>query len=298
MTGSDPDAWTRYGWSCPQMLAHDRYSDPGEPRPAVTERAPDRRSTARISEAVATLDHRVRGRASRSWPVAWPSPPSTRMPLTWDGAWFLLRSADSGTPTFLHRRAIHALLEAPAMVAAWVSGDVSTASFVFSAAYVAVPALAVLAAWRVVRDVRPALIVWPILGICLVELPGLMFFLSESAMVAELVWPLVLAAALGRLGRHRVLVVTLVLLIAMAHPFGGPALAGVGIVAWVARRGRANADPAWAGWAFVVVGVALAVSCSPFVHRTRSRRRPSASSRRSSAPRSPTGRWPHRSRRG
>ncbi len=183
---------------------------------------------------------------------------ATRLPLAWDGAWFFLRAADTGTPTFLFRRAIHAVLQAPALLTAAVSGDVFASSLAFSAAYVAVPLVGLLAAWWVVRDERPGLIAWPILGIALVELPGRMFFVSESAMVAELAWALVFAAALGRMTRHRILVVVLAVAIALAHPFGGPALVGIGVVAWIARRRGASADPAWIARTFVLVGVALA----------------------------------------
>ena len=90
------------------------------------------------------------------------------------------------------------------------------------------------------------------------KLPGRMFFVSESAIVAELAWALVFAAALGRMTRHRILVVELAVAIALAHPFGGPALAGIGVVAWIAQRREASTDPPWIAWAFVGVGVTLA----------------------------------------
>ena len=120
--------------------------DPGSPLDRIASRRPWRRWTPAFAVGVAIMASGLAVAAV------------TRMPLTWDGAWFLLRTADSGTFTFLHRRAIHALLEAPALITAWVSGDVGLASFAFSVAYAAVRALAVIAAWRVVRDVRPALI--------------------------------------------------------------------------------------------------------------------------------------------
>ena len=243
----------------PQMLAHGRYPDPGEPT--------DARAIPAHAPAAATRRRwGTRGRwtvaillASSAMAVGLAVAAIARLPLLWDGAWFLLHALDSSTPTFLFRRAIHVALQAPAMVTATVTGDAWIASVVFSATYVAVPLIALLAAWRVVREERPELIAWAALGIALVALPGLVFFISEGAMVAHLAWALVLAAALGRVGRHRVLVVVLVAVMAVSHPLAGPTLAAVGAVAWLARRRGIGNDGRLVAWSFLVAGIVLSL---------------------------------------
>jgi hypothetical protein len=182
-----------------------------------------------------------------------------RLPLVWDGAWFFVHALDSGAATFLFRRAIHLVLQAPAIAAGAITGDVGAASVAFSAAYVAVPLIALVVAWRIVRKDRPELIAWAALGISLVALPGQAFFISEGAIVAHLAWALILAAALGHVGRHRLLVIVLTAVMALSHPFAGPTLAAIGVVAWIARRRGMGDDGRLVAWSFLAVGIALTV---------------------------------------
>lgn len=164
-----------------------------------------------------------------------------RSPLTWDGAWFFVRTADTGTPTFLVRRAIHAVLQSPAILITRIDGDVDRASLAFSVPYAAMPLIGWLAAWWVVRRDRPAAMLWPTLGICLVTLPGQMNFLTEAGIAANLAWALVLASALGSLVRHKLLVATFVVLLAICHPFAGPSLVIVGLISLLAGAIRSRA---------------------------------------------------------
>lgn len=181
-----------------------------------------------------------------------------RLPFAWDGAWFFVYVMDSGAPILLNRRAIHAILQAPTLVSRLFVDDIAVPALLFSAAYALVPLVGVLAAWRVVRHDRPALILWPMLGVALAALPGQAFFASDSGMVAHLAWPLVLAAATGRIDRHRRLLVGLTLAIAVGHPYAGPTLALVGLVAWIARAQGIGRDGRRAGLAFVLAGAVIA----------------------------------------
>lgn len=182
-----------------------------------------------------------------------------RLPLTWDGAWFFVRALDTGTPTYLYRRAIHAVLQAPAIVVSRISGDVGLAALAFSAMYVLVPLVALAAAWWVVRVDRPALILWPILGIALIVVPGQAFFVSEGAIVVHFAWVLVLAAALGRVRRHRLLIAAVIAVLAVSHPFAGPALVVIAGIAWVARRRGAGSDGPLVTLALLAAGAILTI---------------------------------------
>lgn len=221
------------------MLADDRYPDRGA-RPFVDLRMTTRWPGAPGRSAVAVAV------GAGLMAVGLGIAALARAPLTWDGAWFFVRTADTAMPTFLARRAIHAVLEAPLIVVTRATGDVDLGSLAFSIPYVLVPLVGWLAAWRVVRHERPDTMLWPALGICLVTLPGQVFFLIEGSIITHLAWALLLAAAMGSVGRHRGMVVALTALIAISHPFSGPTLIGIGLVAAlapVARSRVAEPDP-------------------------------------------------------
>jgi len=156
--------------------------------------------------------------------------------LAWDGAWWITHTGQTGTPTFLHGRVAGWVTQAPALVVRWLGGDAMALTITFGLGFAAVILAALVASWRIVRPDRDALLVFPMLGIGVALLPGQALLISEAVMAAALAWPLVLAAALGRVGRHRWLVGATVLLLATLHPFAIPifliAAAISGLTAW------------------------------------------------------------------
>jgi hypothetical protein len=154
--------------------------------------------------------------------------------LAWDGAWFVVRTLETGTPTFLHGRLVGWVVQAPLLVARSLTGDPTAFATIAGLVYAAVPVIALLATWRVTRPDRDDLAALSILGIGMASLGGLAFLISEAMMAVALGWPLIVAAALGRLGRHRWLAVGLIGALAVAHPFGVPIL-GLAAVAIAVR---------------------------------------------------------------
>ena len=182
--------------------------------------------------------------------------------LAWDGAWWVTHTGETGTPTFLHGRVGGWVTQAPALVVRWLGGDARALTIAFGLGFAAVSLFALVASWRIVRPDRDALLVFPLLGIGVALLPGQALMISEAVMAAALAWPLVLAAALGRVGRHRWLVGATVALLATLHPFAipilliGAAISGLG--AWRTTDARERATAGRFALLLVVVAVLLA----------------------------------------
>jgi len=107
-----------------------------------------------------------------------------------------------------------------------------------------------------VRGTRPTLVVWPAIGIGLITLPGQAFFVSESVIVAQFVWPLVLALITGYRWNRWAFTVMLALLF-LLHPMTSLVLATAAVVALVVGRRRPD-DRSWA-WRQAAVLFAVAV---------------------------------------
>jgi hypothetical protein len=129
----------------------------------------------------------------------------------------------------------------------------------------AVPCLSLFAAWRICGPDRRDLLIWPVLGITLAALPGLVFVISEAFLAVCLGWPIVMAAALGRIGAHRLLVSVLVVGLAVTHPFavlmlGSAAIAAAAVVAARRHAPGSSAGRAEVGAILVLAGLTAAVA--------------------------------------
>ncbi len=181
---------------------------------------------------------------------------------TWDGAWWVARLLETGTPSFLHGRMIGWLTQGPAVAARWLGQDQATVTLALGAGIAAIPCASLLAAWRVCGPDRRDLLVWPVLGLGLGALPGLAFVISEAFSAVSLGWPIVVAAAAGSTGRHRVVVALLAAALAITHPFAVPML-GLAAIAAVAvaviQRPITGGDPGRADLRPALVLAVLAV---------------------------------------
>jgi hypothetical protein len=159
--------------------------------------------------------------------------------LNWDGSAYLFDTLDSRAPFVAHGRLVDVVTEAPTLFAQNFTDRLAILRLVFGISYLAIPAVALLASYVVVRQKRKGLFVWPVLAICVATLPGQVNPSSEALQAAQLVWPALLAAIVG-LDRHDWLawlaVVTTGVYVALAHPFGVLLLGGVLIVGLVYRH--------------------------------------------------------------
>lgn len=159
------------------------------------------------------------------------------LPLSWDGSYFLVDLLDHGRPVILHGRAAMTVFQVPAAIGGhWIS-DTTVLGILFGIPYVLVPLVALWLSWRAVRATQPGLVVWAAVAIGLVTLPGQAFFVSESQMVGQLLWPLLLGVLTGHRWNRWGLGLWLVFLV-LLHPMTAPALGVVALVAVVVARQR------------------------------------------------------------
>lgn len=170
------------------------------------------------------------------------------LPLAWDGSYFLFRVLNEQSPllTNVHNRLLLGILTFPVFLASQLTENFGILRFVFSLSYAAVPFVALACCWIVVRR-RPDLFVWPTLGICVALLPGSVLFVSEALIVAELSWPLLLAALVPGQPRSGVVIcIVLGVVVAVSHPVALPLLLAVAVVGAVVRRRSWRAAVLWA----------------------------------------------------
>ena len=180
---------------------------------------------------------------------------ATRLALSWDGSYFLVDVLDQGRPVMLHRRPTMMLFQVPAWLGSLVTSNTRVLGFLFTLPYVLVPLVVLWLSWLAVRGTRPALIVWPAIGIGLITLPGQAFFVSESVIAAQFVWPLVLALITGYRW-NRWAFGALVALLFLLHPMTSLVLGTAAAVGFVVGWRR----PADRTWAWRQAGVLLVVA--------------------------------------
>ena len=171
------------------------------------------------------------------------------LPLAWDGSSYLFETLDHQTFFAPHGRFINWMLQLPVLAVSQFTDATPALVVTFSLSYAAVPVAALVAAWLVVKDTCPALMVWPILSVGLATLPGQALFVSEALFVTQLLWAPLLAV-LTRAPLHRLPGPVFAGLLTISHPFGLPVLAGLALTAAVMRHWR------WAALAVALTAVA------------------------------------------
>ena len=122
--------------------------------------------------------------------------------LTWDGSSLLFSVLDGQHLKLPHDRYSLVLFQLPVLLASKLTDQVRVLELVYGAAYTIVPFAVAYGAWRLVREERPRLVVWPLLWTCLGALPGQMFFVTESLLTLQGGWLLLLIVG-TRFSRRR-----------------------------------------------------------------------------------------------
>lgn len=157
----------------------------------------------------------------------------SRAALTWDGSYILFKALDSQTPFIAHGRWFTVILQLPALLLSKVTDNMTLLGIVFSLCYAAIPFIALLLAWWVVRRVNPGLFVWAAFGIALVSLPGQFFFVSEALLALQLSWPFLLAFMVGVRRESWIIVSGLAVSLFLSHPIVIPIFMLAGIIGLV-----------------------------------------------------------------
>ena len=138
--------------------------------------------------------------------------------LLYDGAWFLFQILDTHRISIPQMRISFALMQWPAIWVAEATDSLAAVRFVFSLVVMAMPPLSIALCWWIVRKDAPWLIVWPALGVLLVDLPGQMHWIATSIRTNQLFWPILLAIFIGMPDRVVPLVAILLISALFMHP--------------------------------------------------------------------------------
>ncbi len=117
--------------------------------------------------------------------------------LLYDGAWFLFALLDTHRIEIPQLRISFALMQWPAIWVAEATESVPLTRFVFSLVVMAMPPISIALCWWIVRKSAPWLIIWPAIGIFLVDLPGQMHWIATSIRTNQLFWPILMAILVG-----------------------------------------------------------------------------------------------------
>ncbi len=184
-----------------------------------------------------------------------------RLPLAWDGSYYLFRLLTDGQSFNAHNRLIGAALQFPAGVAAAVDAAPRTVEIVFGLSYASVPAASLFASWWLARERRPEVFWWSAVGIGMLSFPGAAFMVNDASQAIYLAWPVVLWIGLGLPAAAAPVAWLAIVGIFFAHPAAIGLLAGFAVAATtvaITTPARRRVAVLW-GVAFAAAsGVALA----------------------------------------
>jgi hypothetical protein len=176
--------------------------------------------------------------------------------VLWDGAYYMFTVLDQQAPLAFHGRHAGQLPQLPVILASHLTSDPRLLRVVFGASYAAIPLLGLALSWWICRRRAPGLMLWPLLGTCLVLLPGRLFGVGESLMVVDLGWPLYLATVLGLPRWPALASLALGAVIFTLHPAAALVYALVALLAAGAAAVRPGQRPLLAGWGALFAGAA------------------------------------------
>lgn len=138
--------------------------------------------------------------------------------LLYDGAWFLFQLLDTHRISIPQLRISFALMQWPAIWVADATDSLSLTRFIFSLTVMAMPPISIAICWWMVRRAAPWLIVWPAIGIFIIDLPGQMHWIATSIRTNQLFWPILLAVFIGMPDRLAPVVAILFISALFMHP--------------------------------------------------------------------------------
>jgi hypothetical protein len=186
------------------------------------------------------------------------------MALSWDGSYYLFNTLESQRPFEPHLRYVNAITQAPTLLAERFTDQLPILRLAYGLAYMAVPVLALLACWVVLRRGHRHMFIWPVLAILVATLPGQVNATCEALQSAQLIWPALLAGIVGiERGDRLTCIVVLAtgLFAAVAHPFGVVLVGGVLLVCLLRRR---RTEAIVAGGLLVVAVANAVLSFDPY----------------------------------
>jgi len=117
--------------------------------------------------------------------------------LTFSGSNYFLHVVDLQALWHPLQRYASAPLQLPTLLASGVTSNVAVLRKLWGLSYMFAPFSALVVSWLVVRRRAPRLMVWPAIAVSIVCFPTLLSPISESAIVTEWAWPLVMLTLVG-----------------------------------------------------------------------------------------------------
>ncbi|CAN5519841.1 hypothetical protein BH11CYA1_BH11CYA1_03210 [soil metagenome] len=115
-----------------------------------------------------------------------------RLPLTFDGSYYLINLLESRQLVAPHGRLTVALLTLPAQIIVRLTESLEATTTAFCLTYALIPFISILACWLIVRKTQIELMIWPIISIGLLSAASQTNQLSENLIACQLAWPLLL----------------------------------------------------------------------------------------------------------
>lgn len=143
--------------------------------------------------------------------------------MSWDGSMYLFRLLDSQAPFAAHKRWFVFPLHVIVLFVSRLTSNLSVLRVAFGVTYAAIPLVALMTSWLIVRERARGLFVWAALGIGIGTLPGQFFFTTEAIIAVQLFWPILLTILTGiRTHQASAVIVVFSALIFFAHPAAVP----------------------------------------------------------------------------
>lgn len=162
--------------------------------------------------------------------------------LLYDGSWFFLNAVSTGNVLVPQNRLTFAVLTWPTAFATQHIQSVGVLLTIYTLSLAITPVVAFAASWWITRRWAPSLLIWPVLGVLLINLPGQMDWIATSIRTNQLLWPVLLAVLCGLPYGSLPIVVVFTFLAVNLHPQAAPLLVFLAVaallVAWRDRAAR------------------------------------------------------------
>ena len=142
--------------------------------------------------------------------------------LTWDGSYYLLQTIQSGTPFIPHRRWFDWVLEMPVVWARPFVHSPTDLAVIQSLACSLLPLFSLAACLGMLREEWNRLRIWPVIGILLVPLPGMLPSVGEVTPSLQLAWVLLAFTWRGCPAKWSPAAALALAAMATLHPVTGP----------------------------------------------------------------------------
>lgn len=138
--------------------------------------------------------------------------------LLYDGGYFLFSVVNNERTDVPQLRLTFGMLQFPLVQASKFIDSFSALRVIYSVPLVVMPLIGLLLCWWVLRKDSPRLMVWPALGILIVDLPGQMHWIATSIRTNQMFWPVLMAILIGLPQRTVPMVGILLMLATLLHP--------------------------------------------------------------------------------